>query len=132
MKFVIADFVKLGSCNCLALILNYSQIPAYGNGSILMVAGYHNRSYAGTAALLDCLNSFRTNRVNHSGKSQVTKILLKSFGRIVFRLSLIRSHGTAQNTQRPVRHVFIVAENLFSFLIRHRQSLAVFIIRYTA
>ena len=84
-----------------------------------MVACYHNGTYSRCAAEPDSVLYLGTDGVYHACHAYVDKVVLKSFGRCVFRQLVVLAVSRKENSQRLIRHFLVAAEYLKPVRLGH-------------
>ena len=79
-EVLVGNIIELRAGYGLALVLYNAELQGYCNGGILVVAGYHYGSYAGTAAFLDCRLNFGSYGVNHTHKAAEDELIFDFVG----------------------------------------------------
>ena len=126
LKILIADLIKLCACDSLRRIGKDSKLHTDGNCGILMISGNHNRTDSCFTALYNCSLNLRTDRIDHSGKSQIGKFLFQKCRLCTLRHFVPFTACTTENTKSSVSHCFVTFQNRCSDLFCHRNLCAVY------
>ena len=82
-EVLIGNIIKLRAGYGLALVLYNAELQGYCNSGVLVVAGYHYGSYAGTATFLDCRLTFGPYGVYHTYKAAEDELIFDIIGRLI-------------------------------------------------
>ena len=125
-KLLIGKVIKLRACYCAGSILCDTELLCNCNGGVLMVARYHNGAYACLPCLNNSVNNLGTNRIYHTCKTDIAKVLFKKFGAFTFRNIGIGFHCNAENAKSLVCHFLVLSKDFLLNLICHGNSFAVY------
>ena len=139
-KVFIRKFRKLCSRNCfkcnrisvLILTLKDSQLLRDCNCCILMVTCDHNRSDSCHTAVFNSNFNFRSDRIDHSAKTNIYKVFLKRFRSKAFRRLIKHLTSQCKNSESLISHTLIEALDVIHYFCGHFLNLTIFYIKCTA
>ena len=90
-----------------------------------MIAGNHNRTDSGSAALFDGRQHLGAHRVDHPGETEETELLLQLSGLPSVGAGRVLSRSSRKDTESLVGQRFIGEENSFPVLLTQRNGLSI-------